>query len=575
MNNKLTSIFLAIIALAMLFLLPLDAAAKAASGNSRQFSPFQPSGFNSCGITELKALDDQLTGKTVNIGVICRSLTYDSDQPQNDYRPNISHKSFKSAELTFHDNGLISPKVSYHSTGICSVLFGSEPNVTDIELGQFEYRGIIPQATGDIYEFWHFLTSVIFPQKAPSADIITASIGTSQPSWWTRGIESMVENHGTIFVSSIGNGTESYDRPLYPAASANVIGAGVVDSLASNDLNLELRNFANVFPWHSSFGPTFDDRTKPDLVAIGNFLVADDNSIDGYETTGNWSSFASPTVAGAVGLLVDKAKQDSTLSDSIFQPVMKSILLSSAKKLPFWHKGLLSKLDDHEAPLDFLQGAGLLNVRAAYDILVKPYQINEASDIGWSRSTVGVDSPQSYIITTSQTQQSQPVALSISLCWLRHYQNSYPFNSIGSQDSNLRLELWSLDSDNKEVSLVDYSDSLADNVEHIYFHLDNDNGNTARYKIIVLNHDSHEEPYGLSWSTLPLENAASRTLSSCDLNGDGKITQLDIDLLTEQILKDMAGSASYCLGDINNDGEIDFADAAIIKDHIADPNAAQ
>ena len=568
MNRKLTAILFAI-ALFALFLMTSESTARASDS---QFSPFQPSGFNSCGITELKNLDDQLTGQTVNIGVICRSLTYDGDQPQNDYRPNTSHNSFSSANLTFHDNDLVSAAVSYHSTAICSLLFGTEPNVSDIELGRFDYRGIIPNAAGDIYEFWHFLTSVIFPHTAPSADIITASIGTTSPAWWTRGIESMVEHHGTIFVSSIGNGTESYDQPLYPAASANVIGVGVVDSLASDNLNLGLSNFTLAFPNHSSFGPTIDSRAKPDLVAMGNFLVADDNSNQAYETTGNWSSFASPTVAGAIGLLVDKAKQDSTLSDAIFQPVMKSMLLSSAIKLPFWHKGLLSKIDDHAVPLDFLQGAGLLDAKGAYDILVQPYQPDKASDMGWSKSTVNSNSPQSYIVTISQTRQ--PSALSISVCWNRHYQNRYPFAAIADKDSNLRLELWSIDSNDNVVSLIDYSDSLADNVEHIYFPLAIDN-TISRYKIIVINNDSRDELYGLSWSTLTLADSASRTLSSCDLDGDGRITQLDIDLLTGYILKDMTDPASYCLGDINGDNQIDFADAAIIQDHITNSTATQ
>ena len=86
------------------------------------------------------------------------------------------------------------------------------------------------------------------------------------------------------------------------------------------------------------------------------------------------SSFSVPVLAGTIGLLVQKAREDPPLSPPVSPEggncVIKAIVLNSATKLPYWNKGLLRMDDDRVAPLDFIQGAGMINAVGAYNQLI-------------------------------------------------------------------------------------------------------------------------------------------------------------------------------------------------------------
>ena len=64
-----------------------------------------PQGLNHTGIYAVQQLDPNLTGAGVKFAVICRSNSYVDGQPQNDYRPDISHNCFSSNQITFYDQG--------------------------------------------------------------------------------------------------------------------------------------------------------------------------------------------------------------------------------------------------------------------------------------------------------------------------------------------------------------------------------------------------------------------------------------------------------------------------------------
>ena len=293
--------------------------------------------------------------------------------------------------MFFTTREYLPPPLLAHSTAACSILLGNDPNASNEQLGDLNYRGAAPQAKADVYEFWHFLVNNIFPQLPPDDDIITASFGSPFDDWWTRGIESLADKYGLVVVAGIGNGLDAHDSALYPAAGSNVIGVGVIDSVESVNPAINLTHFALAWPEHSSCGPTGDFRVKPDIVAPGNCLAANEIAHDSYEPTGNWSSFSTSVVAGAAGLLVQKAKQTQGLYPAISPQggncVIKAILLNSAEKLPYWHKGRLQKDDDYLVPLDYAQGAGLLDTLNAYKHLVagqaKPGNVN---NIGWDNN---------------------------------------------------------------------------------------------------------------------------------------------------------------------------------------------
>lgn len=558
--------------LAFITLLFTFAGAAIGAEEQRPDNILQPQGLNHAGIYKLREIDPNLTGAGVKFALICRSITYTDGQPQNDYQPGTNHNCFADKNFNFHDENKLPAEISTHSTAICSVLFGQDPNASCQQLGKFNYQGTAPKALADIYEFWHFLTNNVFSQSPPNADILTAGIGSQFEDWWTRGIESLAEHHGLIVVAGIGNGSNARDLPLYPAAGSNVIGVGVVDSVNSDDLETSLANFALAYPQHSSSGPTDDGRCKPDIVAPGNFLVADPNDTQSYSPTGNFSSFSTPLVAGTIGLLVQKAKQQPDLSAALSPQggncAIKAILLNSATKLPFWHKGKLETDDDHFAPLDYIQGAGMLNAVDAYKQLTagqnKP---GDCSDIGWDLNQLSeVNTKNTYKINTAKPEGK---IITATATWNNHYKNSYPFKAMPEKDANLRLELWAIDSnDSNNNSLLDYSDSNVDNLEHIFHPAD---VNHTRYEIVVSISDIEDanqpaQQYALAWKISDIEDDDS--IFFYDLNADGIVNELDFTTLIDNWQESIKTEPSYTLGDINSDGKINIYDLQLLLEHL-------
>jgi hypothetical protein len=559
--------------------MPVSMSAVARAEGPQADTMLHPQVLNHTGIYALRQIDPGLTGAGVKFAVISRSITYINDEPQNDYRPSIEHDCFKGKQFSFHDQAELPAGISPHSTAICSILLGEDPDAFNPHLGEFYYQGTAPQAQADIYEFWHFLINNVFPHSPPDADIITASIGNPFEDWWTRGIESLAEHYGLIVVAGIGNGSDANAPLLYPGATANAIGVGVVNSANTEDLATNLAHFALAYPEHSSFGPTVDGRCKPDIVAPGNCLAADANESNSYEPTGNWSSFSTPIVAGTIGLLVQKARQTPDFSAAVSPDggncVIKAILLNSATKLPYWHKGRLEIDDDHQAPLDHIQGAGMVNAVGAYKHLIagqnKPGYV---STTGWdnnllqkSKSPQNIYLAQSYKITLTQPAGKFITATAV---WNRHYNSTYPFKPMPEKDTDLRLELWAVDPiDPANDYLLDYSDSSVDNVEHIHHPAD---ANYTDYEIVVSTSDIRDpnltdaaQRYGLAWNVS--DGYDSDSIFWYDLNADGIVNNLDFIVLLTNLLNSTKSPESYLLGDINADGVIDIKDVEILSKH--------
>lgn len=535
----------------------------------------QPQGLRHTGIYALRQIDQDLTGAGVKFGVICRSMTYIDNEPQNDFRPDIRHNCFQTSDLTFLPPESQIIGISPHSTAICSILFGEDPKAFHPAIGPFYYEGVVPRAQGEIHELWNFVLKHVYTQEPPNADILTASFGIEFEYPWTRGIELLAEFYGTIVVASIGNGADSHNPVLYPAAGANIIGVGVVDSVNTEDLVTNLAHFALAYPEHSSPGPTSNGRCKPDLVAPGNCLAAKINEPNLYEPTGDWSSYSTPIVAGAVGLLVQKAKENPDLSLAISPDggncVIKAILMNSATKLPFWHKGWLTTDDDNSAPLDYVQGAGMLNAVGAFEHLIAGlYGPGDVPPTGWDLNLLDkTDTPeQTYEFTILEPARSYITA---TLVWNRHYNTTFPFEPAPEKDSNLRIELWGVDPDNHDNDRrLDYSDSRSDNVEHIHFAAD---PNYINYKIALqFSEDENQETsavsqrYGLAWNVREAEQTDN--IFWYDLNADGIVDDLDFTIILNNLTENTRSNENYVLGDIKPDGAINSEDVEALFQEI-------
>jgi len=536
-----------------------------------------PQALNLAGVYMVRDLDPNLTGSGVTIAVISRSTTYVQGQPQNDYRPALNHNCFANTKFNFYDYGLFPPGDSTHCTAVCSILFGQDPDADYQDLGQFSYEGAAPQAKADIYEFWYFLTNNVFAGSPPDARIITAGLGTPFEDWWTRGIEALAERFGITVVAGIGNGCSACDPVLYPGAGANAIGVGVISSLKNKDTSTTLSRFSRPCPLHSSQGPTADDRCKPDIVAPGNCLVAGHNEPNAYQPAGDWSSFATPVVAGAAALLVQKANETPSLSPALSPQggncVIKAVLLNSAAKLPFWHKGLLSKDDDHTVPLDYIQGAGSLDAAAAYKQLTAgQYPPGDCPAVGWDLNNLNLSK------TPANTYKIKPAELhgkiiAVTACWNKHYNTVYPFNPLPEKDVDLRLELWAVDANNPDKVLLDYSDSIADNIEHLWCKTD---PNYTEYEIVVsyaapddAGQPDQTPPYSIAWNVTDEPDKDNPLWY--DLNDDDVVNDADIGIMMDNIIAAIENPKSYLLGDINCDGSIDTNDLQLLLDHTNAP----
>jgi len=550
-------------------------AAAIAADDRVQGNALQPQGLDYAGVYVLRQEDPSLTGAGIKFAVVCRSITYVNGEPQNDYQPDVKHQCFRPGQISFYDQNDIPTGISPHSTAVCSILFGEDPNAFNQRLGRFYYQGATPKADADVYEFWHFLINNVFLGLPPNADILTTDTGSQFEDWWTRGIESMAEQYGLVVVAGIGNGYTAYDPPLYPAAGANAIGVGVVDSVNAESLAMRLSKFSLAYPEHSSSGPTANRRCKPDIVAGGNCLAAAANDPNRYEPTGNWSSFSTPIVAGTVGLLLQAAKQDPNLSPAASPEggncVIKAVLLSSAVKLPYWHKGLLTKDDDHIVPLDYVQGAGLLNAADAHKLLLAGrHKTGNVPAAGWDISQLAKNqNPQNaYRITIPEPAGKLITATAV---WNERYSNVYPFEPASEKNANLRLEVWAIDPNVPEKDyLLDYSDSIVDNVEHIYCRAD---ANYTDYKIVISysNPNDANQPdianhYGLTWNIG--KEPDKNNILWYDLNADGIVDEADFAVLAGNLITSIQSPESYIFGDINNNGSIDADDLQTLLHHI-------
>jgi len=97
--------------------------------------------------------------------------------------------------------------------------------------------------------------------------------------------------NGIAVATAMGNEGNTSGSLLAPADGDSVISCGAVDPYG-------------YIAGFSSFGPTFDGRTKPEICAQGVFTVcADPGDMNGYTTSGG-TSLSTPLIGGSCGVLL-------------------------------------------------------------------------------------------------------------------------------------------------------------------------------------------------------------------------------------------------------------------------------
>lgn len=512
----------------------------------------QPGALDFVGIYDLRAEDPNLNGNGVDIAVISRSITYNNGIPANDFAVDSSHGCFEKAKIAQFSHPAVPVNYSPHATAIASILVADSNASFYPRLGEFYYEGAAPAANLQVYELWYFLSEHLYRNQTIETDIISISSGSSFPDWWTRGMENLVEN-GTTIIAGIGNGRKASDPVLYPGASANIIGVGVADAAVDPNLLLSLSNFGLANTDHSSFGPAANRRCKPDLIAPANCIAADTN--DGFVLTGNYSSFATPVVAGTAALLRQKLYSDYNDIPEYFAPlIIKSVLLSSADKLPYWHKGRIDPNDDHTCALDWLQGAGMVDAYGSMKLL----ENSDIDALGWEVGSIDFNSIAKFNISTNDTNDT---FITASCVFNYQYSNRYPYRLLN--DPDLRLELWSVDANNQKQTLLDYSDCPGGTVEHIYFRtLPEHTSYILKVKNVKNTQPDIPIDFAVSWQVEKVSTIDN--FLYYDLNNDGEINNADFLKLINNIGKRSQTRKGFIPGDLDLDGVIEKDDLKLL-----------
>ena len=543
----------------------------------------QPMSLGPIGIWDLLEVDPQLTGDLVRIGLVESQETTASNQPGFKFLPDFSHNAFKQKKPTqlFHYQNPHRPvQLSAHASMIAGILIGDDPNGFYDGLGSFQYNGVVPQAELNVFNAeWFIYHRVLQNQSVPlEHDVLSISWGADgdKPTtlWWQRGIDALVERESCVVVAGCGNGQGESHEICKPAWGYNVLSVGTAVGLGDYPFNLYYVGPPD--PQQSSHGPTDDGRAKPEVLALGLCLGPVIDSKESYDKGDvSYTSFAAPQVAGVAALLIDAARKNKIPSGDDSR-LIKVLILNGANKLVGWHKGTFTAEDDHIVPLDYRQGAGLVNVLNSYRQLVAGrYSKNQAESDNESPANIGWDVTE--ILYTHNNRYNNKVyrltsplrpgrSFKATLNWHRSYRADVAFSPLPLK--KLVLELWSTDQQGNLRSLLDYSASDKDNLQHIYFQ------NDAEQTIaLVVRADPDEASavvdrvgFALAYSDAD-ENWCGDQIAS-DFNADGIVDEADLTRLVytwrfheeNPDLVHQTANLIHVPEDINGNGRIDNGD---------------
>jgi hypothetical protein len=293
------------------------------------------------------------------------------------------------------------------------------------------------------------------PQHIDSSEAVYFA-GTVVPSQVPIG--ARVVNQSFVYVSQIPSVDQDYDNY---AARYNVLlvsGAGN-DGPVKSPATCYNGIAVGAYGGASSIGPTSDGRSKPDICAPAPM-----------------TSFSTPLVAGSAALLLQAAIRGdggpNTVAITTNIAFLKALLLNGALKPSGWSNSSVMPLDQH-------YGAGMLNVYQSWRQLrggrhsagasaqvpvggahpppVPPGIITHRR--GWDytnlTSTVTQDAIRHYFFEAAGAS-NRLFTLTATLAWTRHR------NETAINDLNLFLY------NTSNATLVASSQSLVDNVEHLY-----------------------------------------------------------------------------------------------------------
>jgi hypothetical protein len=455
-----------------------------------------------------------------------------------------------------------------HATLVAGILVGHD-EYASLDLDGLPYRGMALNSTlySETVSSWALgidIDNAVGALVAAGCEVVNYSGGIPSSDLPVVGIERdinrFVDENKVSIVVAVGNTSQGYTHPASPAQTYNVIAVGATgDDSATwpTEGNMyDLLSFESVTgPTASIYSP--DGRSKPDLVSAGRSWVAylwTGLDPHGYSLAGPSTSVAAPHVAGAVALLIEASRQAEAGGQSlsfvdqygVVDPrAIKCALLTAAdKKVVALDGGDQSgptrpwQTAGSQQPLDFSLGAGGLNVVEAKQVLLGTTSTDAQGDttlretqfdsIAWQAGGTGV---VSWTIG-SVTEVTQ---LTATLVWNAHYDGIL----LGTELNNLDLYLMR---DGVEVAR---SDSLIDNVEHIYLSLDQPGNYSLEIRYIGQQTNIVDpEPFAVSYRLVQADYSELDCVCG-DIDGSGGSVDLN-DFSTFAICFGLTGPTVNC-----------------------------
>lgn len=400
----------------------------------------------------------------------------------SNFLPDISSSLFTGKTFTLQSG---SSGISGHANGVATNFYG---NTTSLGTGNCPID--LYSASGWIYADFLNLGSLSQPAVESHAvanlSWIATGITEADATEINQRLDYAINRDGFVCAVAVNNGN-STTLPQLPAQSYHTISVGLVNGN------------------HSAGFTTFDvaGRIKPDIVAP-----------DGA------TSYATPMVASAAGLLYAKLPTSPALSTPDKPRVIKALLLATATK-----DTVASWSNTPSRPLDLRYGAGELNVNHAYHALRAGRATASSSTLanprGWAADAVAGNSTTSYFFTIAPGAPSTP--FSAALTWHRLITDNLhgpSWGSLSSSLADLNLRLYHA-SGFTLGSLVSESLSSVDNVELVY----QSALTPGTYALVVQNASATSTPYALAWHSLPAVTVVATQPTAREIDGQaGLIT---------------------------------------------------
>ena len=296
------------------------------------------------------------------------------------------------------------------------------------------------------------------------------------------------------------------NRQLYVVAQSNGGIHGFSNyAAAKNSLSVGAIQDNGELAWFSSWGPTFDDRLAPQVVATGVdvYSVKGDGSRGSYDSS-DGTSMSSPAVAGIAALLMD------AVADYREHPALaRARLMASAIKPDAWLAGGSFPANNSAGPSVLQAQFGLGKASARTSVLQR------ANADGWENGAATSALEQGGVGHQEIVVPEGASRLDIVLTW-----DEPPADTIGSTVLN-DLDLWlDKDGDCEGIACGEYaSTSRQDNVEWIIV----ENPAPGTYRASVAAHRVYTAAprAGLAWTVVRGPSTPTLRLAVDDVRAIG------------------------------------------------------